>query len=277
MSRRQPAEAAGLARIAARDKRIETNASHTNHVVVVARVAAPSPTKEKRTPATIATGTARSVGNHTSRHSSRRRNANASRRGAANVATTVNLVSILCADACHESFRHPATLPRQSRRKRPSRNAPIPARTRAPAPIRPTMLGVSASQNATPTTTTRIPVRLSPIWLKTQALWAVSAPRYEVSSAAELYGPDCARPPATQPTVSVISARTPQTPAARRSTSRSIPAFGKRIQGRRAASSATTKNSGRGWLPPRRGTRFAAEDIDDTLVRLRPHGAELVG
>jgi hypothetical protein len=39
-------------------------ASQTNHVVVVARVAAPSPRNEKTTVAAIAAGTARRVGSH---------------------------------------------------------------------------------------------------------------------------------------------------------------------------------------------------------------------
>src|SRR4051812_12056223 len=99
------------------------NASHTNHVVVVARVAAPSPKREKTTPTTIAAGTAKRVGNHTSRHAGSRRNAKDKISGAANVAATVNLVSILCADECHESFLQAASIPRQSRRKMPSRNA----------------------------------------------------------------------------------------------------------------------------------------------------------
>jgi hypothetical protein len=69
--------------VSTRSKRMPMNASHTNHIVVVARVAAPSPRREKTTPAAIAAGTAKRVGSHAPRHAGRRRNANDSTSGAA--------------------------------------------------------------------------------------------------------------------------------------------------------------------------------------------------
>jgi ligand-binding sensor domain-containing protein len=93
-------------------------------------VAAPAPTGEKRALATMTAGIVAIVCSHESRHSGIRRKASARSRSARRVAATVKSDSILWACECHESLLQPASIDRQSSRKKPSRTPRPTARRR---------------------------------------------------------------------------------------------------------------------------------------------------
>jgi hypothetical protein len=94
-----------------------------------------------------------------------RRKANARTIGAARRKTAEMPVAKLCASECQETFSHPASMLRQSRRKSPWRKSVNPIRARATAPRRPRRFGDRARHSPSATATTRIPVRFTPTWL----------------------------------------------------------------------------------------------------------------
>jgi hypothetical protein len=141
------------------------NAIQRKATTVPARVAAPFPIAEKTTLATTIVGTVSRLGSHESRHPGMRRNASARISGAASVAAPVTPDSSLCACECHESLLQAVSIPRQSRRKKPSSKAPAPATSSAAAPSRPSTSGLSARQSPSASTITRRPVRFAPIRL----------------------------------------------------------------------------------------------------------------
>ena len=79
-----------------------------------------------------------------------------------------------------------ASIPRQSRRKNPSRKPPPPTTNSAAAARRPSGSGLSACHRPTASTSTSSPARFAPTWLYSQGLFAVIAPRSEMSSRALL-------------------------------------------------------------------------------------------
>ena len=81
------------------------------------------------------TGTTRSVGSQRSRHRGSRRNANASNSGTTKKSADATPDSKWCPSACQDVFSQPSSMPRQSSRRKPSRNrvTPITASPRTPS------------------------------------------------------------------------------------------------------------------------------------------------
>jgi hypothetical protein len=88
---------------------------------VAARVEAPSPQTENSAPARMDAGSVKRLGSHARCHAGFRRKAKARIGGPSRNAAPVIPDSILWACECHEVFRQPWSMPRQSRRKIPSR------------------------------------------------------------------------------------------------------------------------------------------------------------
>jgi hypothetical protein len=123
------------------------------------------PNTDKRMLAAKKTGIARSEGNQAGRQPGTRRKANASKRGAAKRKAVERPVSNECPSEIQEVFSQPASIPRQSRRKKPWRKRVSPVSATAAAPRRPKTFGESALHSPSAQMTMRIPVRFRPIWL----------------------------------------------------------------------------------------------------------------